>query len=229
MGSYLREGNDYMNCRNCGSSFDMNNPMRKDIPGGPFQPYCRRCANTLEEVHCITCASKTPIGETQGGYHTHGATNETEYCSVCSQECAIKLAVTDCTWDSPKLGATGEIEPPNSEEKLQEMYREESSLEDSEVYKETIKKKYIGLSAALYITQNYSCEAVLNTSLTPPDSEYLPLVVTPRRNEATTEYLSRFNRVSFPTPVGDYILKFDGGTQHQGFGVCLFEYEKIAD
>jgi hypothetical protein len=227
----IRSGSDYVTCRECGEkNVDLNDTSRKELPGGRFQPHCKRCAKKLGregKTACVSCGSQVRIKSSQIAWHVH-PNGEVDPCAVCSQECSLRIVTEgQSNWNNFNKGA--QEEPPHSYDELLQNAKQEWEKNKREFSADkwipTIKTKYIALSAALHISNNYRCEAILDTRLTKPGTDFLPLVITPKYQDADYEYVEQFNRISFKTPFGQATLKIDDEMKHQGFGVTLFNYE----
>lgn len=224
-----RSGSDFMICRECSEKFDLNASGRDNLLGGRFQPYCKRCAEKLGQkglVVCVTCGDEVKMEDAQFAFHKHPSTGDVEPCVVCSQECTQRLIVEgQSTWR--EFGNRGrEIDPPEDHETIEEQYMKEIEESEEPAY-DVIEMKYVALSAARYISDNYRASVTVDTRLTPPESGRLPLVISPRYGQADDEYIEQFNRISIPTPVGNATLRLDGEEAHEAFGVCKFQYDLV--
>ena len=210
MGSYYRDGGDYLNCIECGSKFDVNAPERLTIhegDGGRFQPYCNRHLRqkldakygSQSEATCIACGELFPTEELGTVNHMH-PTGEVDPVFVCSTECTIKQLRSSAVW---------------------RWHGHDAKLPDTTV-EDSRRAREVADCTVEHISKNYRCAATLLPRLVDMNTFEFTVTITHPYEEVDETYVERFNRIGIDTPYGSCTLKL---IDYAAFGVCKFGFE----
>ncbi len=111
---------------------------------------------------------------------------------------------------------------------LETEMQEELADAEHEAKRGAIRTKYAAKAAAKHISRQYRCSAEVEHKLSAfscPTGEFA-LLITPEYQDATDEYVARFDRITFDSPLGVCTLQLE---YHAAFGVCHFSYHQHED